>query len=295
VEAFEDIAKIAKSWLFVEDSDGTWYTCMPKAHTKKNAKAHIIDDFETMAMTEISFPSSDSIFPILNYIENKAPKVEDRLCGALCLWFNQGREHGGGTKFVVASLESFEVSHPIQLDLRRKSGTLALVYNIVSLTTYEKGIIEKLVYEDSPPPSQQVQALAIEAPNQAPKSSSKRTREMRYLDEVVDEMEEVLRKREATTGSISRPKIPLGDSLLGLTVQSLQKQFYHPSRHHKLVKEYGNDFLNTIIYGEVIHECVHGIPKYTVLWDDELGTKKENTRVYSREETLRMAYGPALN
>ena len=34
---------------------------------------------------------------------------------------------------------------------------------------------------------------------------------------------------------------------------------------------------------------------YTVLWDDELGTKKENTRVYSREETLHMAYGPALN
>ena len=34
--------------------------------------------------------------------------------------------------------------------------------------------------------------------------------------------------------------------------------------------------------------------QYTVLWDDELGTKKENTRVYSREETLHMAYGPAL-
>ena len=249
MEAFEDIAKIAKSWLFVEDSDGTWYTCMPKAHTKKNAKAHIIDDFETMAMTEISFPSSDSIFPILNYIDNKAPKVEDRLCGALCLWFNQGREHGGGTKFVVASLESFEVSHPIQLDLRRKSGTLALVYNIVSLTTYEKGIIEKLVYEDSPPPSQQVQALAIEAPNQAPKSSSKRTREMRYLDEVVDEQEEEVRTCKASTGSKSRPK-RAQQSLIARKVSALQGSFYPGMKP----EECGSEFYNTIINGVILNQ-----------------------------------------
>jgi len=185
------------------------------------------------------------------------------------------------------------VETPISIDLRRSSGNLAISYVIVNLKSSEKGVIERLVYDDSPPPTLVGQAPLAIAPSS--KRVNKRDRETKLLEEVVDEMEEEVRKREATTGSISRPKIPLGDSLLGLTVQSLQQQFYHPSRHHKLVKEYGDAFLNTIIYGEVIHECVHGIPKYTVLWFDELGTKKENTRVYSRVETLHMAYGPALN
>ena len=109
-------------------------------------------------------------------------------------------------------------------------GTLALVNKIVSLTTYEKGIIEKFVYEDSPPPSQQVETLAIEAPNKAPKNSSGRTREMRYLDEVVDEQEEEVRTRKAGTGSKSRPK-RAPQSLIGRKVSALQGSFYRNLRN----------------------------------------------------------------
>lgn len=273
------MAKIAKSWLFVEDSNGSWYTCMPKAYTKKNAKAHIIDDFETMATTEISFPADDSLFPILNYIDNKAQNVQDRLCGALCLWFNQGNKHGGGTKFVVAPLESFEVSHPIQLDLRRKSGTLALVYNVVSFTSDEKGIIERHVYEDSPPPSHQVETLAIEVPKQAAKNRSKRTREMRYLDGVVAEQEEEVRTRQATTGSKSRPK-RAPQSLIGRKVSALQGSFYPGMKP----EECGSEFYNKIINGVITHEYTDGIHLHVVLWDDPNGTKKQNTIPYSAEK-----------
>ena len=283
---------MARDDLFVEHDDGTWHTAMPKGKTIKDKKAIIIEDFGVSPMPSktITLPAEDSIFPIVKYFDREDLPLKG---GVLSLWFNQGNMHGGGAKFVVSALDAFQVETPISIDLRRSSGNLAISYVIVNLKSSEKGVIERLVYDDSPPPTLVGQAPLAIAPSS--KGGKKRDRETKLLEEVVEANEAEVLKCEATTGSRTRPKQALGDSLLGLTVQSLQKQFYHPSRHHKLVKEYGDAFLNTIIYGEVIHECVHGIPKYTVLWFDELGTKKENTRVYSRVETLHMAYGPALN
>ena len=149
-------------------------------------------------------------------------------------------------------IDAFEVETPILIDLRRSSGNLAISFVIVNLKSSEKGVVERLVYDDSPPPTCVGQAPLAIAPSS--KRGNKRDREAKLLEEVVEANEAEVLKREATTGSRTRPKQALSDSLLGLTVQSLHKHFYHPLRHHKPAKEYGNDFLNTIIYGEVIHQ-----------------------------------------